>query len=55
MLGQRRRRWANVGPTLFQRVVFAGGGVFGDRLGLEMAHKGSMTPLWKMAAHLTLL
>ena len=24
MLGQRRRRWANIKPTLFQSVVFAG-------------------------------
>ena len=24
MLGQRRRRWANVKPALFQRLVFAG-------------------------------
>ena len=24
MLGQRRRRWANIKPTVFQCVVFAG-------------------------------
>ena len=24
MLGRRRRRWANIEPTLVQRVVFAG-------------------------------
>ena len=24
MLGQRRRRWANIKPTLAQRLVFAG-------------------------------
>ena len=24
MLGQRRRQWANIKPTLFQCVVFAG-------------------------------
>ena len=24
MLGQRRRRWANIKTSLFQRVVFAG-------------------------------
>ena len=24
MLGQRRRRWANINPALFQRLVFAG-------------------------------
>ena len=24
MLGQRRRRWANISPTLGQRLVFAG-------------------------------
>ena len=27
MLGQRRRRWANIKTLLFQRVVFAGEGV----------------------------
>ena len=26
MLGQRRRRWANVKPTVVQRLVFAGRG-----------------------------
>ena len=26
MLGQRRRRWTNIKPTLGQRPVFAGGG-----------------------------
>ena len=25
MLGQRRRRWASLGPALVQRLVFAGG------------------------------
>ena len=24
MLGQRRRRWTNIGPTFFQWIVFAG-------------------------------
>ena len=24
MLGQRRRRWTNIEPTLVQRIVFAG-------------------------------
>ena len=24
MLGQRRRRWANISPTMVQRLVFAG-------------------------------
>ena len=26
MLGQRRRRWANINPTLVQRLVFSGQG-----------------------------
>ena len=26
MLGQRRRRWARIGPALGQRLVFVGGG-----------------------------
>ena len=31
MLGQRRRRWANIGPALGRCVVFAGGDTMGGR------------------------
>ena len=31
MLGQRRRRWASIGPALGQRLVFAGTRVFADK------------------------
>ena len=38
MLGRRRRRWANINPTLVQCLVFAGLETVLQLFGKQMAH-----------------
>ena len=47
MLGQRRRRWANIKTSLFQRVVFdglGGGGVNTNTVMLKIGERAHHVP-----------
>ena len=46
MLGQRRRRWANIKTSLFQRVVFAGRVLLHNALSSIAAGRGSIAGLF---------